>query len=55
MDVVVSSLKKNNNSCTSMNACGHCENCLVFLNFDVIVPLIKSLYLIQRHLNNIKI
>ena len=36
-------------------ACGHCENCLVFLNFDIIVPLIKSLYLIQRRLNNIKI
>ena len=30
-------------------ACGHCEKCLVFLNFDVIVPLIKSFYLIQRH------
>ena len=25
------------------------ENCLGFLNFDVIVPLVKTFYLIQRN------
>ena len=30
-------------------AYGHRDNCFVSLNFDVIVPLVKSFYLIQRN------
>ena len=56
IDDVVNWLK-NNNSRTSMNflwtlwelLCCYWSRRCVFLNFDVIVPLIKSFNLIQRH------
>ena len=58
---IVVNLSKSNNSRTSMNGLpGHCKNCFfvtvdiesrrcVSVNFDVIVPLIKSFCLIQGH------